>query len=57
MDTSGRVVSAEAVRWTHRNFVDSAVRAVLLWRFEPGTIDGRKVSFRMAIPIEFVAVQ
>ena len=56
VDTTGRVVTADAVRWTHRDFVDPAVQAVLRWRFEPGTISGRKVSFRMAIPIEFVAV-
>jgi periplasmic protein TonB len=55
VDTTGRVVSAEAVRWTHRDFVDPAVRAVLRWRFEPGTMNGRKVSFRMAVPIEFYA--
>lgn len=55
VDTTGRVVSAEAVRWTHREFVDPAVRAVLRWRFEPGTHNGRKVSFRMAVPIEFYA--
>jgi len=52
----GRVVRAEAVRWTHRGFVDPAVKAVLRWRFEPGTVDGRKVSFRMTVPIEFHAV-
>lgn len=55
VDTTGQVVSAEAVRWTHRDFVDPAVRAVLRWRFEPGTLNGRKVSFRMAVPIEFYA--
>jgi len=55
VDTTGRVVSAEAVKWTHHDFVDSAVRAVLRWRFEPGTLNGRKVSFRMAVPIEFHA--
>ena len=54
VDTAGRVITAEAVRWTHRNFVDPAVGAVLRWRFEPGTVNGHKVSFRMAIPIEFV---
>lgn len=53
VDMSGRVVTAEAVRWTHREFVDPAVRAVLRWRFEPGTIGGRKVRFRMAVPMEF----
>jgi protein TonB len=51
--TDGRVISAEAVKWTRREFVDSAVKAVLRWRFEPGTMNGRKVRFRMAVPIEF----
>lgn len=55
VDTTGRVVTAEAVSWTHREFVDPAVMAVLRWRFEPGTMNGRKVSFRMAVPIEFYA--
>jgi TonB family protein len=55
VDTAGRVVSAEALRWTHRDFVEPTVQAVLRWRFEPGTIKGRKVNFRMAIPVEFVA--
>jgi protein TonB len=55
VDTSGRVMSAEAVKWTQREFVEPAVRAVMRWRFEPGTLDGRKVRFRMAVPIEFNA--
>ena len=55
VDTSGRVLTAEAVRWTHREFVNPAVQAVLRWRFEPGTNNGRKVNFRMAIPMMFVA--
>jgi protein TonB len=54
---SGEVLRADAVRWTRRDFVDPAVRAVLRWRFEPGTIAGRRVSFRMAVPIEFNATQ
>jgi protein TonB len=54
---TGEVISAEAVKWTHREFVDPAVRAVLRWRFQPGTQDGRKVSFRMAVPIEFNAAR
>jgi len=53
--TDGHVVSADAVKWTRREFVDSAVKAVLRWRFEPGTMNGRKVRFRMAVPIEFNA--
>ncbi len=53
--TDGHVVTAEAVKWTRREFVDAAVKAVLRWRFEPGTMNGRKVRFRMAVPIEFNA--
>lgn len=55
VDTEGRVVKADVVSSTHRGFEESAVRAVLRWRFEPGTQSGRKVSFRMAVPIEFSA--
>jgi protein TonB len=53
VDTAGRVVRAEAVRYTNRAFAEPAVRAVLKWRFEPGKRLGRVVPFRMAIPIEF----
>lgn len=53
VDREGRVVSAEALRYTHREFVEPAVRAVLKWRFEPGKHHGRPTSFRMAVPIEF----
>ena len=55
--TDGRVLSAEAVRWTHREFASAAVDAVLRWKFEPGTINGRTVRFRMAIPIQFNATR
>jgi protein TonB len=55
--TDGRVVQAEAVKWSRREFVEPAVRAVWRWRFEPGTQNGRKVSFRMAVPIQFSAAQ
>jgi len=53
VDTEGRVVRAEAVRYTHREFAEPAVRAVLKWRFEPGRRHGRVVPFRMAVPMEF----
>lgn len=51
--TDGNVLSAEAVRWTHREFAAAAVDAVMRWKFEPGTVNGRKVRFRMAIPVQF----
>jgi len=53
VDTGGRVVRAEVVRCTHREFAAPAVRAVLQWRFEPGRREGRAVPFRLRIPIEF----
>jgi protein TonB len=53
VDTEGRVIRAEAIHYTHREFAGPAVREVLQWRFEPGKRNGRPVPFRMAIPIEF----
>lgn len=53
VDTTGRVVRAEAIRYTDREFAEPAVRAVRKWRFEPGRRNGKVVPFRMAVPIEF----
>lgn len=53
VDTSGTVVRAEAIRYTDREFIEPAVRAVRKWKFEPGRRNGKAVPFRMAVPIEF----
>lgn len=53
VDTAGRVVRAEAISYTDREFAEPAVRAVRKWRFEPGRRNGKTVPFRMAVPIEF----
>lgn len=53
VDASGKVTTARAVQSTHREFEDSAVRAVLKWTFEPGRYHGKAVRFRMAVPIGF----
>lgn len=53
VDTAGRVVRAEAISCTDREFVAPAVRAVRQWRFEPGRRNGRPVPFRLVVPIEF----
>jgi protein TonB len=55
VDSTGRVVSANVVTGTRREFEDAAVGAVLRWRFEPGKRHGRPVPFRMVIPIAFKA--
>jgi protein TonB len=54
VDKEGRVVRAEALNYTRREFVEPALRAVRNWHFEPGKQNGRPVSFRMAVPIEFL---
>ena len=53
VNTKGEVIRVEAVNYTHRDFVEPALRAVRSWRFEPGRRDGRVVPFRMVVPIEF----
>jgi protein TonB len=53
VDETGHVFGARAVSSTDRIFDDAAVRAVSKWRFEPGTVSGRAVRFRMAVPIVF----
>jgi protein TonB len=53
VDVEGRVIRAEAVRSTRREFAEPALRAVRNWHFEPGKRNGRPVPFRMAVPIEF----
>ncbi|MCX6953581.1 MAG: energy transducer TonB [Verrucomicrobia bacterium] len=53
VDETGVVSSTQAVRSSDRVFVDSALRAVAEWKFEPGKKDGKPVRFRMALPIVF----
>ena len=53
VDESGGVHEPRAVRSTDRGFEEAAVRAVALWRFEPGRRNGQVVRFRMAVPIVF----
>lgn len=49
----GRVRAAEAVSFTHRSFADAATAAVKKWRFEPGKRQGRRVAFRVTVPVLF----
>jgi protein TonB len=53
VDEHGSVFDAHAVNTTDRVFNDAAVRAVSKWRFEPGTVHGEVVRFRMAVPVVF----
>ncbi|WP_221028814.1 energy transducer TonB [Actomonas aquatica] len=53
VDTQGRVVEARADERAPWEFAREAEKAVLRWRFEPGTRKGRPVSFRMSVPLLF----
>ncbi len=53
VDGRGNVHDPRAVSATSAEFEDPALRAVAKWRFEPGRVGGRVVSFRMAVPVKF----
>lgn len=53
VDESGNVQDVRVVRSTHPDFEAPTVRAVSRWRFEPGRKDGRRVKFRMSVPVAF----
>jgi protein TonB len=53
VDTVGVVLRAEAISFTHREFVEPALRAVRQWRFDPGRRHDQAVRFRLVVPIEF----
>jgi periplasmic protein TonB len=55
VDTDGRVLNPAVEKSTDPGFERTALEAVRRWRFEPGTRQGRKVQFKMRVPITFRA--
>ena len=53
VDTEGRVQNVKAVKFTHREFADAAVKAVSKWVFQPGQKAGKTVNTLMYAPIVF----
>jgi protein TonB len=53
VDENGRVSDPRIVSSTDRVFEQATIAAVLKWRFEPGTREGRAVRFRMIAPVVF----
>ena len=49
----GKVKRVSVKSSTHREFEDSAIRAIRDWRFEPGMKDGKPGNVRMLIPFNF----
>lgn len=55
IDEQGRVTDIEILRGVvpDLGFDDEAVRAVSLWRYQPGTIRGQPVKVRMRVLVDF----
>lgn len=53
VDETGHVQNPRIVRSTDNCFESPTLRAVQLWRFEPGKKSGRPVRFRMVAPVTF----
>jgi TonB family protein len=53
VDQEGKVRNPVVIRSNNPAFDGPAVEAVLKWRFEPGTVDGRKVNALMSVPFDF----
>jgi protein TonB len=52
-DAKGNVRSARVVKSTNREFNESALTAIRLWKFTPGEKDGRRVRTKMRLPFGF----
>ncbi len=53
VDEAGNAHDPTVVSATRREFEEAAVRAVARWKFEPGYLNGRRVRFRMSVPLVF----
>ena len=53
VDKDGHVLNAQVENSSHPAFERPALEAVRQWRFEAGTRNGQKVSFKMRVPISF----
>jgi protein TonB len=53
VDREGNVIRAYVVSSTRGAFEDSAIEAILKWKFRPGMKNGRKVNSRVEQPLDF----
>jgi TonB family protein len=53
IDRAGNVAAAQAISSPNPLLSAAAVTCALQWKFEPGEVNGRKVSTRCQIPITF----
>lgn len=57
IDSTGRVVEANAVRSTTPEFAAQAVDAAKAWTFKPAEAGGKKITSRVMVPFEFTMPQ
>jgi TonB family protein len=57
VDSTGRVVDANAVRATTPEFASRAVDAAKSWTFAPAEANGKKITSRVLVPFEFTMPQ
>jgi protein TonB len=55
VDAQGNVTKVDVEKASSRELEAPAMEAVRKWKFEPGTRDGKKVPFKMRVPITFSA--
>jgi protein TonB len=55
VDTDGHVMEPKVDKTTNEAFNQPALEAVRQWKFEAGTKEGKKVRFKMRVPITFSA--
>ncbi|RME67960.1 MAG: energy transducer TonB [Verrucomicrobia bacterium] len=53
VNEEGEVLDVRVLEETHPLFGRSVAAAVRRWRFLPGTVDGRRVHFRVRLPVTF----
>lgn len=55
VDAQGNVTKVDIEKASDRELESPAIEAVRKWKFEPGMRDGKKVPFKMRVPIKFSA--
>ena len=55
VDAQGNVTKVDVETASDRELESPAIEAVRKWKFEPGMRDGKKVPFKMRVPIKFSA--
>jgi protein TonB len=53
VDKEGNVHNPVVLRASHPGFIDPTIRAISRWTFEPSHSGGRRVRFRMSVPMMF----